>query len=130
MSSSQPVLGRTVQGVLDRPETIPAPDDLVDVSYICDEVTAICPITGNRDFYSVTIDLTSPDRILESKSMKMWLAKFANEGIFAEQLACTIQQELREVLPRVASITVTTTQKSRGGISIRSTSIGFRESYD
>ena len=61
------------------------------VEMTSDELTAVCPITGQPDLYEVTIEYW-PDRLcLESKSLKLYLAGYRNEGAFCEALAVRIR---------------------------------------
>ncbi len=122
--SEDSVLGRKVEGSLARVQAIPAPKGLQEVTMTSTEVTAVCPVTYQRDFYTVEIQFHPRDLIIESKSLKLYLAKFSNEGIFAEQLACTICDEILEVVNPMW-IEVTTIQSPRGGISIKSQADGW-----
>lgn len=102
-------------------EAFPNPGvSLVDLT--SDELTAVCPITGQPDFYLASIEY-SPDRLcLESKSLKLYLATYRNEGAFCEALAVRIRDDVAEVLQLDASrVTVTLEQKARGGITITAT---------
>lgn len=102
-------------------ETFPNPGvSLVDLT--SDELTAVCPITGQPDFYLASIEY-SPDQLcLESKSLKLYLATYRNEGAFCEALAVRIRDDVAEALQLDASrVTVTLEQKARGGITITAT---------
>ena len=102
-------------------ETFPNPGvSLVDLT--SDELTAVCPITGQPDFYLASIEY-SPDQLcLESKSLKLYLATYRNEGAFCEALAVKIRDDVAEALQLDASrVTVTLEQKARGGITITAT---------
>jgi 7-cyano-7-deazaguanine reductase len=102
-------------------ETFPNPGvSLVDLT--SDELTAVCPITGQPDFYLASIEY-SPDQLcLESKSLKLYLATYRNEGAFCEALAVRIRDDVAEALRLDASrVTVTLEQKARGGITITAT---------
>lgn len=66
----------------------PQPGTAYLVRFTCPELTSLCPVTGQPDFATVVIDYV-PDRLLvESKSLKLFLAAFRNHGAFHE--ACTI----------------------------------------
>jgi 7-cyano-7-deazaguanine reductase len=88
-----------------------------------DELTAVCPVTGQPDLYVATISY-EPDRLcLESKSLKLYLAGFRNEGAFCEALAVRIRDDVAEALELPAGkVRVTLEQKARGGITITATS--------
>jgi 7-cyano-7-deazaguanine reductase len=84
-----------------------------------DELTAVCPITGQPDLYVATIEYRPEALCLESKSLKLYLASYRNEGAFCEALAVRIRDDVAEALGLEASaVTVTLRQKARGGITI------------
>jgi 7-cyano-7-deazaguanine reductase len=102
-------------------ETFPNPGAEV-VSMMSDELTAVCPITGQPDFYTATIEYRPRDLCLESKSLKLYLGRFRDQGAFCEALAVQIRDEVAAVLEIDRSdVTVTLVQKARGGISITAT---------
>ncbi len=92
---------------------------VADVELVSDELTAFCPITNQPDLYRVTIGY-SPDALcLESKSLKLYLNAFRNEGVFCEALAVRIRDEVADALDLAADLVrVTLEQKARGGITI------------
>jgi 7-cyano-7-deazaguanine reductase len=80
-----------------RLETVPNPHPghTYLVRFTCPEFTSLCPVTGQPDFAHLVIDYV-PDRLLvESKSLKLYLASFRNHGAFHE--ACTVGIALRLV---------------------------------
>ena len=87
-----------------------------------DELTAVCPITGQPDFYVATIEYWPGPLCLESKSLKLYLARFRNEGAFCEALAVRIRDDVAEALELPAEkVTRRAEQKARGGITIVAT---------
>ena len=87
-----------------------------------DELTAVCPITGQADFYVASITYSPRGLCLESKSLKIYLSRFRNEGVFAEALAVRIKDDVAAALELDRNaVTVTLTQKPRGGITISAT---------
>jgi 7-cyano-7-deazaguanine reductase len=89
------------------------------VEMTSDELTAVCPITGQPDLYAVTIEYVARRLCLESKSLKLYLAGYRNEGAFCEALAVRIRDDIAEALElEPGDVTVTLTQKARGGITI------------
>ena len=81
------------------------------------EFTCLCPATGQPDFAAITIAYI-PDRlILESKSLKLYLWSFRNEGVFHEHVVNTICDDIVEVLDP-HWIEVTGAFGMRGGIDI------------
>lgn len=102
-------------------ETFPNPG-VSQVELESDELTAVCPITGQPDMYLATIDYSPKALCLESKSLKLYLMRFRNEGVFCEALAVQIRDDVAAALELAASdVTVTLVQKARGGITITAT---------
>src|SRR5215469_3428241 len=66
----------------------PHPGRLYLVRFTCPEFTSLCPITGQPDFAHFIIDYAPAATILESKSLKLYLASFRNHGAFHED--CTL----------------------------------------
>jgi 7-cyano-7-deazaguanine reductase len=93
------------------------------VDLTSDELVAVCPITGQPDLYVASIAYTPKDLCLESKSLKLYLNSFRNEGVFCEALAVRIRDDVAEALGLAAGdVRVTLTQKARGGITVTATS--------
>ncbi len=67
----------------------PAPGKLYVIRLTCPEFTSLCPLTGQPDFAHIVLDIMARDWIVESKSLKLYLAAFRNHGAFHE--ACTMQ---------------------------------------
>jgi 7-cyano-7-deazaguanine reductase len=102
-------------------ESFPNPG-VTEVEMASDELTAVCPITAQADFYVMRIAYRPKALCLESKSLKLYLAHFRNEGVFAEALAVQIKTDVATALELEGSaVTVTLTQKARGGITIAAT---------
>ena len=99
-------------------ETFPNPG-VATVEMTSDELTAICPITGQPDLYTATIEYEPLERCLESKSLKLYLMRYRDEGAFCEALAVKIRDDVGEALGLGAErVHVTLVQKARGGITI------------
>lgn len=125
MSDERPqfrALGHDVRGLPAALEVFPAPARVATVSLVSDEVTAVCPITGQPDFYTVVISYTPGPSCIESKSLKLYLQSFRNEGVFCEDLAARILADV-EAAAAPAGCSVTVTQKPRGGITITATAV-------
>jgi 7-cyano-7-deazaguanine reductase len=102
-------------------ESFPNPG-VTEVEMTSDELTAVCPITGQADFYVASITYSPEGLCLESKSLKIYLSRFRNEGVFAEALAVKIKDDVATALELDRSaVTVTLEQKPRGGITITAT---------
>jgi 7-cyano-7-deazaguanine reductase len=97
--------------------TYPAPEGVDVVKLVSDEVTTVCPVLGNPDFYEVTIRYAPRGRILCTKSLKHWFVSQRQEGYAAETFCRAV---LRSVFEAVGPhwLEVTVLQKPRGGISI------------
>ena len=90
------------------------------VAMTSDEFTAVCPITGQPDWYVVEIEYEPEEWCLESKSLKLYLGRYRSEGAFCEALAVKIRDDAADVLDlEREKVQVTLVQKARGGISIR-----------
>jgi 7-cyano-7-deazaguanine reductase len=103
-------------------ETFPNPG-VSHVEMMSDEVTAVCPVTSQPDMYIATIEYWPQALCLESKSLKLYLSGFRNEGVFCEGLAVRIRDDVAEALELPPDkVRVTLEQKARGGITITATS--------
>jgi 7-cyano-7-deazaguanine reductase len=99
-------------------ETFPNPG-VSQVELASDELTAVCPITSQRDFYLATIQYRPRSLCLESKSVKLYLAHFHDQGVFCEALSVQIRDDVAAALELdAADVQVTLRQKARGGITI------------
>lgn len=71
------------------------------VRFSCPEFTSICPITGQPDFAHLVIDYIPKKSIVESKSLKLFLASFRNHGAFHEDCTITIAKRLEKAMSPV-----------------------------
>ena len=111
-------LGKTVREPSRRLETFPAPPGVRRVVLESDEVTSLCPITGQPDWETVTIEFEPDQYCIESKSLKLYLWSFRQDGAFCEALAGQIAQDVYDACkPHWCRVTVS--QKPRGGITIK-----------
>ncbi len=99
-------------------ETFPNkyPDRDYTITIRVPEYTSVCPITGNPDFGTITIEYV-PDRLcLELKSLKLYFFGFRDRGVFYESLVNEVLDDLvRAARPR--RMTVTGDFTPRGGIT-------------
>ena len=80
----------------------------------------MCPVTSQPDLSSIVIDYEPAAWCVESKSLKLYLWSFRDRTVFAEALAAEIADEIMTTAqPR--RVTVTLTQRPRGGITIEAT---------
>jgi 7-cyano-7-deazaguanine reductase len=102
-------------------ETFPNPG-VSHVEMTSDELTAVCPVTGQPDLYVATIEYWPGSLCIESKSLKLYLNAYRDQGAFAEALAVKIRDDAAEALQLAADkVRVTLRQKARGGITITAT---------
>ena len=87
------------------------------VRFNCPEFTTLCPITGQPDFAEIRICYVPDVKMVESKSLKLYLFSFRNHGDFHEDCVNTIMKDLVKLLdPKYIEVTGFFTP--RGGISI------------
>ncbi len=93
------------------------PDNEYVVTFNCPEFTALCPITGQPDFGRIVIRYIPRQRMVESKSLKLYLFSFRNQGDFHEDCVNIIMKDLVKLMdPRY--LEVTGYFNPRGGIAI------------
>ena len=97
-------LGRTTaqpaspeQAVLERVAN-PHPGAHYLVRFTAPEFTSLCPLTGQPDFAHIVLDYVPAAWIVESKSLKLYLASFRNHGAFHEACSIEIAQRIRSLL--------------------------------
>ena len=113
-------LGREVREPLGHLECFDAPPGCTLVRFTTDELTSMCPITGQPDYSSLLLEYEPDRRCIESKSLKLYLWSFRDRGIFAEALAVAIAEEVeRAAAPHRVKVVVT--QHVRGGIVTEAT---------
>jgi len=112
-------LGRAGSAPTRRLETFPNrnPGRPYIVELSTSEFTSMCPATGQPDFGTITIRYIPGPRIVESKSLKLYLWTFRNEGCFQEHLVNVILDDLAAALEPVW-LEVTGAFAARGGITI------------
>ena len=115
-------LGKPVRTPLRELDTFPKPPDVDMVVMESDEVTSLCPITGQPDYETVIIEY-KPDKLcIESKSLKLYFWSFREEGHFCEALASKILHDVQKACsPLWCKVTVI--QKPRGGIKIKAEAV-------
>ncbi len=116
------LLGRETRGPIGAGDldTVPwnHPGSDAIVEFTTDELTAICPVTGQPDFYDLKLSYRPRAKLLESKAMKLYLWGFREKGAFAEDLAATLLKQLVAACDP-EEMTVDLTQQVRGGLKIR-----------
>ena len=93
------------------------PDNDYWVRFNCAEFTTLCPITGQPDFAEIRISYIPDKRMVESKSLKLYLFGYRDKGNFHEDVVNVIMKDLIRLMdPKY--IEVTGLFVPRGGISI------------
>lgn len=104
------------------PEVLEAVDNLHKdndyfIKFNCPEFTSLCPITSQPDFATIYISYIPSDKMVESKSLKLYLFSYRNKGDFHENCVNTIMKDLIALLdPKY--IEVWGKFMPRGGLSI------------
>ena len=87
------------------------------VIFDCPEFTSLCPITGQPDFATIRINYLPDIRMVESKSLRLYLFSFRNHGAFHEDCINIIMKDLIKLMdPKYIEVSGIFTP--RGGISI------------
>jgi 7-cyano-7-deazaguanine reductase len=93
------------------------PDRDYFVEFNCPEFTCLCPITGQPDFAKITVKYIPNVKMVESKSLKLYLFSFRNHGGFHEESVNIILRDLVNLMnPKYIEVLGEFTP--RGGISI------------
>ena len=93
------------------------PDRDYFVKFNCPEFTSLCPMTGQPDYATIYISYVPGERMVESKSLKLYLFSFRNHGDFHEDCVNIIMDDLIQAMdPKY--IEVWGKFLPRGGISI------------
>lgn len=93
------------------------PENDYMVTFNCPEFTSLCPITGQPDFARIIINYIPNEKMVESKSLKLYLFSFRNRGDFHEDCVNIIMKDLVKLMqPKYLEVKGIFTP--RGGISI------------
>ena len=86
------------------------------IEIVCPEFTSVCPKTGQPDFGTLTFTYTPEKKCVELKSLKLYLQRFRNEGIFYENVTNRILDDFIAVIqPR--RVKIVAAFSARGGIT-------------
>jgi 7-cyano-7-deazaguanine reductase len=96
------------------------------VTFRTEEFTSLCPKTGQPDFGAITIRYVPDARCIESKSLKLYLFSYRNEGTFMETLTNRVLDDLCAACDPL-EMEVVGDFAARGGITI-SVTASFRRS--
>jgi 7-cyano-7-deazaguanine reductase len=84
----------------------PHPDRSYEVEIECPEFTALCPVTGQPDFATITLKYVPGPSIVELKSLKLYMWSFREEGHFHEDVTNLILKDfVRQIQPRYLKVT-------------------------
>ena len=93
------------------------PEEEYLVTFNCPEFTSLCPLTGQPDFAKIVISYIPRERMVESKSLKIYLFSFRNHGDFHEDCVNIIMKDLVRLMdPKYLEVAGLFTP--RGGIAI------------
>ena len=93
------------------------PENEYIVTFVCPEFTSLCPKTGQPDFAKIIIQYIPREKMVESKSLKLYLFSFRNHGDFHEDCVNIIMKDLWKLMnPRYIEVKGLFTP--RGGIAI------------
>jgi 7-cyano-7-deazaguanine reductase len=104
MPKKLPLLGRATKWPAspDEAQLDRVPNAHTDVDYLArftaPEFTCLCPVTGQPDFATLVIDYVPGRWLIESKSLKLYLASFRNHGGFHEATTVAIGKRLATLL--------------------------------
>lgn len=113
------MLGRETRQPSRKLETFPNqhPGRRYTVTLQTSEFTCVCPMTGQPDFATITIRYIPDQKIVESKSLKLYLWSYRNEGVFHEHVTNQILDDLVAALDPI-SCEVVGAFNVRGGIAL------------
>jgi 7-cyano-7-deazaguanine reductase len=92
-----PIPGSPADALLERVPN-PHPETLYAARFTAPEFTCLCPITGQPDFAHLVIDYAPKRWLLESKSLKLYLASFRSYGTFHEDATVTIGKRIADLV--------------------------------
>ena len=122
-------LGNKVDGSLTKEqlESFPNPSFgiLREITFETHEFCSLCPVTNQPDLYTLKITYVPEQKCVESKSLKLYLTQWRNQGIFGEAVATTICNELYEALEPL-KVEVIATQQIRGGLQMTTTAVRYQ----
>jgi 7-cyano-7-deazaguanine reductase len=97
LGRASPIPASPDEAVLERAAN-PHPGTLYVARFAAPEFTSLCPVTGQPDFAHLVIDYVPDGWIVESKSLKLYLASFRNHGAFHEDCTLAIGKKIVEIV--------------------------------
>jgi 7-cyano-7-deazaguanine reductase len=106
----------------DQLDSFPNPNPGRDytIEIICPEFTSVCPLTGQPDFGTIIFRYTPGQKCIELKSLKLYLQRFRNQGIYYEQVTNRLLDDFVKASEPVRC-TIISDWTPRGGISTKVT---------
>jgi 7-cyano-7-deazaguanine reductase len=107
MSDSPAHLGKKsvlTEAQIESPRTIldrfanPFPNRDYEIEFVFPEFTSMCPVTGQPDFATITVEYVADQFCVEMKSLKLYFQAYRNKGIFFEAVTNTICDDLVALL--------------------------------
>ncbi len=95
----------------------PHPDVNYVARFTCPEFTSICPVTSQPDFAKIIIDYVADTKMVESKSLKLYLGSYRNHGAFHEDCTIKIAKDITKTI-KPKWLRITALWYPRGGIPI------------
>jgi 7-cyano-7-deazaguanine reductase len=94
----------------------PAPGREYSIEIVCPEFTSVCPVTGQPDFGTITFTYVPAAICIELKSLKLYLQRFRNQGIYYEAVTNRLLDDFVKAC-RPRRCTVVSRWTPRGGIT-------------
>ena len=94
----------------------PSPGRDYSIEIVCPEFTSVCPVTGQPDFGTITFTYTPAATCVELKSLKLYLQRFRNQGIYYEAVTNRLLDDFVKACKPVRC-TVVSRWTPRGGIT-------------
>lgn len=76
----------------------PHPDTGYVARFVCPEFTSLCPVTGQPDFAHIVLDYIPGDWLVESKSLKLYLASFRSHQAFHEDCSVSLARRVEDTI--------------------------------
>ncbi len=110
-------LGKPVRGPSKELDVFPKPEGVTLVRFTTDEVTSLCPVTGQPDFSTVILEYAPDQSCIESKSLKLYFWSFRDEALMAERLASVVVADIAKAIDP-GWVKVEVRQNVRGGLQL------------
>jgi len=110
-------LGHKSSDPISEVDLIPWTGGEIEITLACNEFTSLCPVTHQPDFGELVITYMPDRHLVETKSLKLYLLQYRDQGVFSEALVAHIADDLfAQLAPRWME--VKGCFNSRGGIAL------------